>query len=608
MIKKKLHSVFAGCLAAAFLVSNCAVPVQASRQPKEVTHFTQAKEIKELTKELNKNKTGNAELNTQTSLDLTSLNLDESASLGIVSKKKNNRKVVKKVNAQVTANAVDDAESDAEAETSITQSFTDYITSQDEMKSITFALTEGQILNASLSCPQNNNLDYNLVLASVDDEGSATPIKVSSLGTFVDPNTGKTVDEGISYVHNQGTVGYFALFVLSSAGSSTTDSFTLTVSIGNPGIFDGNEPNDSAFEATSISGLSASGSLHVENDQDWYMVNLKSGLYEVTAGSYNTDIYYVEEGNRLVKPDLAGSRYIIDDRTYFVKVSSDKSGDNFKADSYTLHLVDKSVYSTISGAYDFGNWKNSYSRVPDVVPVGQGTAYYKFSIAPEDRVYANILLTSNDDGTVVFFLNDKGEPIDYGFSGSAAMPDTPARGKIKYGNYGLSKLVVNINVTQTNGVAYLQVIKVNPKSLSSGGIPSIDTRIHKGHGTFSFSGTARNSGNSTSSAISLDLTNNSNIPPRAIVDEINTTSDISYSVGGVHHQINPGGRGWLTSIYTSAEDGMFRIGTQNNIEARQQWQFRYTQTALKSTNMSRVKMTIDWEYDIQYTNYELFIK
>lgn len=602
MFRKKLHSIFAGCLAAALLVSNAVVPVQASTQPKEEINFSQ---IKDITKGLAENKIESVELETKTNLGLDSLNFDKSSSLGIVSKK-NKKKVVKKAYTSY-ATAADDTSSDADAETSITQSFTDYITNEDEMKSVTFALTEGSILDASLSCPKNSNLDYNLVLASIDDDGSVTPIKVSSLGTYVDPSTGKTVDEGISYVHNQATIGYFALFVLSSAGSSTTESFTLTVSIGNPGIYDSQEPNDSAFEATSISGLSASGSLHVENDQDWYMVDLNAGLYEVTAGNYKTDMYLVATGNKLVKPDLVGSRYIIDDEgTYFVKVSSDKTGDNFKSGSYTLRLEDKSVYTTLNTAYDFGNWEDSYSKMPAVVPVGQGTAYYKFSIDPEDRVYASIILTSSDDGTLIAFLNDSGEVMDYGFSGSASLPNTPAVGKIKYGSNGLSKLVVNINGTQTNGVAYLQVTKLNPKSLSSGGTPSIDTRIHKGHGTFSFSGTASNSGNSTSSVLYLDLTNNSSIPPYAVVDEINTTSDISYSVGGVRHQINPGGAGWLSSVYTSAEDGMFRIGTQYNIQAKQPWQFRYTQTALKSTKMSRVKMQIDWEYDIRHTNYELF--
>ena len=34
--------------------------------------------------------------------------------------------------------------------------------------------------------------------------------------------------------------------------------------------------------------------------------------------------------------------------------------------------------------------------------------------------------------------------------------------------------------------------------------------------------------------------------------------------------------------------------------------FPGSQTAFKSTTMSRVKMTFHWDYDIQYTNYELF--
>lgn len=599
MFRKKLHVIFASVLTAALLSSTIGVPLHASIHPQKDITFSKTKELNKITKLLQTNQIKDEEL--QADLDLNHLNLDTSSSLGTFSAKADKRR-----NARKVYSAANDTSNTTDTKTSITQSFTDYITTEGDMKSITFTLTEGSILNASLSCPKNSNLDYNLVLASIADDGSITPIKASSLGTYVDPSTGKTVDEGISYVHNQGTLGNFALFVIASTGSSSTDSFTLTVSLDNPGTFDSNEPNDSAFEATSISGLSAAGSLHVENDQDWYLVEFTAGLYEVTAGDYNTDIYYVTDGNKLVKPEQVNSKYIIEGGAYFVKVSSDKTGDNFIPGSYTLSAEDKSVYSSLSTAYDFGDWEYAYSKKPEVVPNGQRTAYYKFSLAPEDKVYANLLLTSLDDGSIIMFLDDKGDPIDYGFSGSTSTPDTPVKGKIKYGNNGLSKLVVNINGTQTNGVAYLQVTKVNPKSISSGGSPFIHTRIHKGYGTFTFSGTASNSGNSISSVISLDLTNNSSIPPHAIVDSIDTASSISYSVGGVHHQINPGGLGWLTSAYTSAENGTFKIGTQYNIQAKQPWQFRYTQIALKSTKMSRVKMTIDWEYDIRYTNYELF--
>lgn len=520
---------------------------------------------------------------TENNISLAGYNLESGSSMGILTS-----------NTQMRSAA------------SITQQFTDFITTEDDIKLVQFSLGEGDIVNASLSCPNNENLNYDLVLASVAEDGSLNLIKASALGTYIDSNTKKTVDEGISYVHNQATVGNFAMCVLSSNGSSSSESFTLTISLDEAGSFDSNEPNESAFEATSISGLTGNGSLHVENDQDWYIANVNQGVYEVTAGNYQAEIYRAIEGNRLVKADMAGSNYVLDSQTYFIKVYSDATGEDFSFGDYTLQLVDKSVYSTMRTAYDFGDWEHAYTKLPDVIPKGQQQAYYKFSIDSEDKVYASLLISESNKGTLIEFLDNNGEGIDYGFSGSDLLPDIPVRGLVPRSNSSYSNLVVNVDGTQTNNVAYIRVTKVDPMDISGGGSPSIRTRIHSGYGSFTFSGTASNPGNSTSTVLTMNLANNSNVPPHAIVDRISTKSNISYSVGGVHHQLNPGGLGWITSAYTSAESGSFNIGTENNIEVGQLWGFRYTQTAFMNTTMSRVEMTFHWDYDIQYTNYELF--
>lgn len=498
------------------------------------------------------------------------------------------------------------SKSQARSAASITQKFTDFLTSEDDLKFVQFSLGEGDIVNASLSCPKNDNLNYDLILASVGEDGSLSLIKASSLGTYIDSNTGKTVDEGISYVHNQATVGNFVMCVVSSSGSSSTDSFTLTISLDAAGSFDSNEPNDSAFEAKSISGLSANGSLHVENDQDWYIVNVNQGVYEVTAGNYQAEVYRATDGNCLVRADKAGSNYVLGSQTYFIKVYSDATGDDFAFGDYTLQLVDKSVYSTLRTAYDFGDWEYAYTKLPDVIPRGQQQAYYKFSIDSEDKVYASLLLSQSTDGVIIEFLDSNGEALDYGFSGSDLLPNVAPRGLISRSNSSFNYLVVNVDGTQTNNVAYIRVTKLDPMDISGGGSPSIYTRIRSGYGSFTFSGTASNPGNSTSTVLTMNLANNPNVPPHAVVDTISTSSSISYSVGGVHHQLNPGGFGWLTSAYTSAESGSFNIGKENNIEVGQLWGFRYNQTAFMSTTMSKVTMQFHWYYDIQYTNYELF--
>lgn len=490
---------------------------------------------------------------------------------------------------------------------SITQSFTDYITEEGSAKLVQFSLSEGQIFNASLKCPDNANLDYDLVLASVEDDGSLTYMTESSLGTYFNTDTDTTVDEGISYVHNQATIGNFAILVMATTGSSSTNSFTLTVSIDTVGSYDNNEPNDSPFTATSMSSLTTAGSLHVVNDQDWYVVSMTSGLYNISAGDYEAEIYYATTGNKMVAATKAGNNYLLGNGTYYVRVFSDATQDDFTFGDYTLQITDASVYSSLETAFDFGTWENSYMKLPDVMPKGQQEAYYKFTIDAEDKAYASFIIHDGGSGTFIEFLNEKGEMIDYGFTGSTGV-NLAARGVITKSSSSLKYLVVNIDGSDTNSIGYIRVTRVDPLDISAGGTPSINKRIYSGYDTFKFSGTAKNSGGSVSNVLSLDLTNSSKIPAYAVVDRIATSSSISYSVGGVYHQLylTVGDTAdWLQSKTSNATSGSFDMSGAG-VPAKQVWQFRYSQTALKSTQMTSVQMKIYWDYDIQYTNYELF--
>ena len=495
----------------------------------------------------------------------------------------------------------------ARSEVSITREFTDFITVEGDYKFVQFSLNEGEIFNGSLVCPQNDNLDYDLMLGRVSDDGKITIIKECALGTNIDENTGKTVDEGISFVHNQAAEGHYAVLVCATIGSSSVYSFTLTVSLDAAGSYDRNEPNDSAFDATSISNLNANGSLHVENDQDWYVANIKDGVYEATAGNYQAEIYYAAEGNKLIRAEMSGKNFVLDDGIYYIKVFSDKKGEDFTFGSYTLQIVDKSIYSTLQTAFDFGNWENAYGKRPEIAPRGQRSVYYKFTIDEGDKAYASILLSQLEKGTLIEVLNNNGSAIDYGFSGSDEVTNIPVRGVVKRSNSTLTNLVVNIDGTQTNNVAYIRLTSVDRMDINGRKTPSLADRMASGYADgFRISGTARNSGSGISSVLTVDLTNNSKIPPHAVVEKIITKSSISSNVGGVHHQLHPRSEGWFESIFTGAEKGTFQIGAERGIEARQPWEFRYAQTAPTSTTMSSVSMTIYWEYDIQYTNYELF--
>ncbi len=484
---------------------------------------------------------------------------------------------------------------------SLTQQFTDVIAEEGGFKYLLFSMGKGQILNASMLCPVNEGLNYDLFLCTFAEDGSLTPIKASNLGTYIDPDTGKTVDEAISYIHDQDDVADYAILVMATDGYSETDSFTLTISFDVPGSYDSNEPNDSAFEATVLSGMSADGSLHVVNDQDWYAVKATEGVYHVTAGEYQAEVYYAVEGNKMIRAiKTEQDNYVLGAGTYYVRVYSDASTEEFAYGNYTLQMEDQSKYSSMQTAFDYGAWEYAYNKSPSAIPLGQQQAYYKFSIDSSDRAYASLMLPSgNISGSLIEILNSAGTTVNYGFTGNS---DLAAKGVITKKN-GLKYLVADINGSSVGTVGYIRITKVNPLDVTSS-IPFIDKRIYTGSGTYKYSGTAQNSGNSYSTVLTLNLTNNPEIPDEAIVKSVNTTGTMSTNVGGVQHMLNPGGAGWLAS---SATNGRASFDfSPYNIGVKNLWQFKYYQSAYSSTRLSNLSMRINWEYDIRNTNYELF--
>ena len=144
---------------------------------------------------------------------------------------------------------------------------------------------------------------------------------------------------------------------------------------------------------------------------------------------------------------------------------------------------------------------------------------------------------------------------------------------------------------------------------------SMGERIKRGHRTFDFSGTAVNSGNTSwnplgvnSSVLTLNLNNNSNIPPQAIVKSVETSSTMSPSQGNVHHMIRPVNNSgiWYTSESSSAGSGMYNIDEDDGIEVAQSWQFRYNALTTGRSRMRHVKLELEWEYDIQHNGYKNF--
>ena len=144
---------------------------------------------------------------------------------------------------------------------------------------------------------------------------------------------------------------------------------------------------------------------------------------------------------------------------------------------------------------------------------------------------------------------------------------------------------------------------------------SMNEIIKTGRGVFSFSGTASNPGNSSislsgvdSSVLTLNLANNTTIPPEAIVTSVNTSGTQSPSQGNVHHMVLPATESstWYTSTEATASSGHYNIDVSDGFQAAQRWQFKYNALATAKSTMKNVKITLEWEYDIANTGYKSY--
>lgn len=488
---------------------------------------------------------------------------------------------------------------------SSTEVYEGYLASQSEMCLLPISMYENRIVHATLICPANARLDYDLYICTFDGT-YYTPIVGSTLETYIDPNTGKTLDESVSYVHNQGTEETLYIIVNSKNGSSSVDPFYVVVSYDEPGSYDNNEPNDNAAYATQVAltttlpiHASVTGSLNVINDQDWYVITPQSDVvFKLSAGNYNAEVYRLVADNTLGLADYSKSYdyyALYAGNTYFVKVYADLETDSFSFGNYTLDMTDQSVYTTMETAYDLGYWANSFNR--GALPWGQSTAYYKFTINTGDRMYAKMAIP--EDGSVVGMVarNSRGQNITDVVTSAGGGVITPS--------IGSPFLPLPIDGSQvSDGIVYLQVAYGNNLSLKY--VPTLSTRVRSGYGDFSFTGTCSNPGYSSSNILSLNLTNNSKIPAGCTITSVTTTGSVSPSVGGITHMVRPASHNWLTPRGVTAVGEGFYTNIPTDIPAKQIWYFRYDQTAFASTKMTNIKLHLNWEQDLQFNNYEIF--
>lgn len=263
--------------------------------------------------------------------------------------------------------------------------------------------------------------------------------------------------------------------------------------------------------------------------------------------------------------------------------------------AFTL-VAPGSVEAAITGnnssgtAHQMGYWKYG-STDTTILPEGKNDAYYQFTVRKGERVYVTSSyqnqysgmqievnnLLSSDTGTNVINPNSI-SPFIFAKTADVSSTSETVYVKVSRGTY--------------TGNMYFTV--------------SIKDRIKSGSGKFSFTGTAKNTGNTSlsfagvdSSVITMDLTNTSTIPDGAVVKSISTSSTQRPSQGNVTHKLMSNQNSvWNTAVVNSATSGSYNISLQDQLLVKKKWSFKYNAKATAKSTMTNVSANINYEYDL----------
>lgn len=242
---------------------------------------------------------------------------------------------------------------------SITQTIPGIINEEDGLAYLNIGLSTNDILHATMECPNNSELDYDLYLYKYDEEGNLTgPVAESRLATHQNTENGilKTVDESISYINTTSSYTTYALVVHAKVGCSDVDGFNLTISIDEGGYYDTIEPNDSPYAATDLGAASevnvSGANLNVSNDIDWYCwkAPLTTGQIQFSTGNsnYEVKVYSVSQNGAMVLEDSSNGQYaLVPNSYYYIRVAN--IGSNFVSSTYNLEseIVNADIVTNI---------------------------------------------------------------------------------------------------------------------------------------------------------------------------------------------------------------------------------------------------------------------
>ena len=260
--------------------------------------------------------------------------------------------------------------------------------------------------------------------------------------------------------------------------------------------------------------------------------------------------------------------------------------------------------TTMGSAYNFGTWSSINDTA--ILYSGEQQSWFRFTVAAGEKIYVRVSSDTAYTGMEVELRSASGSSI----GNSVKNPDNLIN------TTGLTPcLYMNIDTTTSSNSTYYLV--VNRGGYYTGDMYfslSAADRIRTGSRTVEMSGTASNMGNTPfsssgrdSSVISINLSDSSQFPDKAIVTSITTSSTQSPSQGNVHHMIQPAKSSkWYTSTVSSATRGSYNISISDNIDVKQIWKFKYNAMATAKSTMRSVKLNIRYQYDLKDTGYRIF--
>jgi hypothetical protein len=259
-------------------------------------------------------------------------------------------------------------------------------------------------------------------------------------------------------------------------------------------------------------------------------------------------------------------------------------------------------------AYTFGSWSSINSSPTVILDANAQESWFKLTVAGGEHIYIRTSTNKEYVGMKVQVKDSNGVNVGKTKQNPDNIIDSTG---VAPGLY------IDVDNSSTSSKTFYLVVSRGDSYESSMyfGL-SAANRIRTGTGTFAFTGTATNPGNASfnpngvdSNILSLNLTNNTGIPNGAVATRIGTSGTQSPSQGNVHHMIMPASSNiWYKALAANASSGLYSISLTDNYAAKQVWYYKYNALAGAKSTMKNVSIKVDFQYDMNQTNYQIFIK